>query len=624
MKPSDFSSFDTNNILESLRSGEYYIWKVHFEDGTSQDVRITWDETSKEDLEKHFGKPITKIDYNFGIRGGQTTDDSAFLRQYHRDQNEIERRAGTRPWNAPVEEGHWVAKSKDGVEKRFKTSDTAGRDEWANKTVKAPAAPAAAAVPTKPSLTLDMVWRKVEEVVANIFPDGDPIDWLGPWLQKQGITDYKIGDTLDKAAQQNGYKDIYDYYDEMKRQYDADMTAEGSMGGINRSAPAQDVSYEDVLDEVYNAWFEEQELDELSTAKLRAYADKARAIDPHADRFKTVKHSQGMQKANARIASKTGDRRPTARTFEERLAEFLELDEAFDKNMFADILAQQDKEEKAAVQAKIGTRDIDHHGWTIRHQTKVPRGQAVKWQVMDKKDEIKHRGESADEASAITDAQNWINTKAGAGQEATQNVTIDFNVNFAKEIAPDFYATITQDNGVPTLLMSLEPQKGLRHTTTRQQAHKMTASTTPLPGITLSPKEANAAGLKPNGRYLLGPKEDLGDGLWSFPLIYQSTVAGKGDMVKMGKPGLTVAHNRTIEEENLSEFMDPWHGYSADDPKVNALKKAPKSSMQGTEDTPFSELVQDTIREHGLKWAFDFYVKKHGLPPRQFKIYAGL
>lgn len=542
MKTTDFSSFDIDNIYESLRQGEYHIWKVHFQDGTSQNVKITWDETSKEDLEKHFQKPIEKIDYNFGIHSGPMPDDPAFLRQYHRDQNEIERRMGTRPWNAPVEEGQWVAKSKDGVEKRFRRDDTAGRDAWANSTAKP--APAPARAPTKPALTLDTVWRKVEEVVANIFPDGDPIDYLAPWLEKQGIRDFKIGDTLDKAAQQNGYEDIYDYYEEMKRQYAADTTTEGSMGGINRSHPAQDVSYEDVLDEVYNQWFEAQKLDELSVNRLRDYADKARAIDPHADRFKTVKHSQGMRKANDRIAAKTGDRRPNARTFEERLAEFLELDEAFDKNMFADILAQQDKEEKAAVQAKIGTRDLDYHGWIIRHQTKVPQGQNVKWQVMTKKNEIKHRGESGSEELAIKDAEEWIKTKAGAGQTSTQNVTIDFNINFAKEIAPDFYATITQEDGVPTLLMSLEPQKGLRHTTTRQQPHKMTASTTPLPGITLSAKEANSAGLQPNGRYLLGARQDLGDGLWAFPLIYQSTVAGKGDMVKMGKPGLTVAHNR--------------------------------------------------------------------------------
>lgn len=60
------------------------------------------------------------------------------------------------------------------------------------------------------------VWRKIEDVVGQIFPDGDPIDWLGPWLDRQGITGYRIGDILRKACQMNGFKDIYAYYDHFK------------------------------------------------------------------------------------------------------------------------------------------------------------------------------------------------------------------------------------------------------------------------------------------------------------------------------------------------------------------------------------------------------------------------
>jgi hypothetical protein len=62
--------------------------------------------------------------------------------------------------------------------------------------------------------------------------------------------------------------------------------------------------------------------------------------------------------------------------------------------------------------------------------------------------------------------------------------------------------------------------------------------------ISLSAKESNALGLQPNGRYILGNKDPVDDNTAMFPLIYQSTVQGKGDMMKLGKPGLTVAHNR--------------------------------------------------------------------------------
>jgi hypothetical protein len=60
------------------------------------------------------------------------------------------------------------------------------------------------------------VWRKIEDVVSNIFPDGDPIDWLAPWLNRSGIRDHHVGEVLDKASRMNGYKDIYAYYDSFK------------------------------------------------------------------------------------------------------------------------------------------------------------------------------------------------------------------------------------------------------------------------------------------------------------------------------------------------------------------------------------------------------------------------
>lgn len=45
--------------------------------------------------------------------------------------------------------------------------------------------------------------------------------------------------------------------------------------------------------------------------------------------------------------------------------------------------------------------------------------------------------------------------------------------------------------------------------------------------------------------------------------------------------------------------------------------------MHGTPTIPFSELVRDTIREHGLTWAAQHYAKR-GLPLWQFVIFAGL
>jgi len=86
-------------------------------------------------------------------------------------------------------------------------------------------------------------------------------------------------------------------------------------------------------------------------------------------------------------------------------------------------------------------------------------------------------------------------------------------------------------------------------------------------------------------------------------------------------PGPERGNNESV---GTDEAITPWGGYTADDPKANALAKAPKSAMQGKGDIRFSELVQDSIKAHGLKWSFNEYVIKHGLPPRQFQIFAGL
>lgn len=99
-------------------------------------------------------------------------------------------------------------------------------DRHGNPKLPKPVAPKPIA---EPKLTLDDVWRKIENVCSQIAPDGDPIDWLAPWLEKHGIKDFKIGEILDRAAKKNGYQDLYDYYDEVKSYADEQGVAEGSI-----------------------------------------------------------------------------------------------------------------------------------------------------------------------------------------------------------------------------------------------------------------------------------------------------------------------------------------------------------------------------------------------------------
>ena len=95
-----------------------------------------------------------------------------------------------------------------------------------------------------------------------------------------------------------------------------------SSSGINRSAPASDVSYEKVLNDVTDKWRGQTvAVKEMGVDKLRDYADKAKQVNPATTpKFKMVKHAEGHAKANQRIAQKTGDRR---QTYESRLQEYI-------------------------------------------------------------------------------------------------------------------------------------------------------------------------------------------------------------------------------------------------------------------------------------------------------------
>lgn len=66
---------------------------------------------------------------------------------------------------------------------------------------------------------LNKIWAKIEEVVGRIFPDGDPIDYLGPWAKQNGYS----WDFLKKACQQHGYNDVYAYWDELANEHGGDI-----------------------------------------------------------------------------------------------------------------------------------------------------------------------------------------------------------------------------------------------------------------------------------------------------------------------------------------------------------------------------------------------------------------
>ncbi len=298
--------------------------------------------------------------------------------------------------------------------------------------------------------------------------------------------------------------------------------------------PFEDAVHEEVYD-LYKS-----QLNELSVQQLKTYATKAKQVDPHADRFKTVKHTDGYHKASARIAHKTGDRtgRPQEESLEERLAQF--VGEAPDAMGFTGALNKQHADQQ--VSKKLPVKEIPYHGWTIRYRPASSPAEKVIWQVMDKKGEVKHKGEATAETNAVRDAQEWINAGGGTTGQATDKVTIDFNAAFTKEFASEgetFYATFTADGNTPVLIISTVPQSGMK--TSHPKPVKNGIGT---PVISLSPKESNEAKLQPNGRYVLGPKDAIDENTMMFPLIFQSITQNTNDKVRMSQPGITVASTR--------------------------------------------------------------------------------
>lgn len=250
---------------------------------------------------------------------------------------------------------------------------------------------------------------------------------------------------------------------------------EGFNGGINRCAPSQDVSYEKVLDD-------------------------EKAIDRE-------------------------------QTYEDRLAKFLEADD------FTKILQRQhDDDQKEKRKAVV---DIDFHGWKIRYRPQSKKTDKVAWMVLDKKGNIKHRGESLSDRDAVADAENWIKEGGGTQHRSTKNVNIDYNIKWTEEFAPEgqtFYVKFEGSGNAPRLLMSLEPQAGFRKTHIRQSNLQQSSP--------MSAEESNSIGLQPNGRYLLGTRIAVDSNTVEFPLIFQGIVHDPREREHLPGPGFTVAHPR--------------------------------------------------------------------------------
>jgi hypothetical protein len=69
---------------------------------------------------------------------------------------------------------------------------------------------------------LQTLWAKIESVIANSFPDGEPYDQLWPYMQKHGFTQ----DDVERASKMNGYDDLWDYWNTLTQDIENDAYAD--------------------------------------------------------------------------------------------------------------------------------------------------------------------------------------------------------------------------------------------------------------------------------------------------------------------------------------------------------------------------------------------------------------
>jgi hypothetical protein len=71
---------------------------------------------------------------------------------------------------------------------------------------------------------LAKIARQIELIVADVYPDGDPLDCLAPWLTKNfGVDGFDIMDLLDKAAKKElKFKSYQAYVDNFDKERQAD------------------------------------------------------------------------------------------------------------------------------------------------------------------------------------------------------------------------------------------------------------------------------------------------------------------------------------------------------------------------------------------------------------------
>ena len=201
-------------------------------------------------------------------------------------------------------------------------------------------------------------------------------------------------------------------------------------------------------------------------------------------------------------------------------------------------------------------------------------------------------------------------------KRVTGNATVDFNVEFAKQILSDpgetFYAKIIAG---PKLVIAgsemleypeIMKDEGFKRSAIRNR--KDSEGSTRLPAIPLSARQAGEANVVANGRYVVGNQSTDKDGNLVFDLEFDSEVYDKNDRVRIRQPALTIGTNRnesfgenaSPEEEDefhveLDKLVHKYFGHSSDEKKE---KKKYSESDVVLDKTSLRTYIRDMIIDY--------------------------
>ena len=335
----------------------------------------------------------------------------------------------------------------------------------------------------------------------------------------------QASDADSKGNYKMGDKRFHGIVRATNKQFDNDKkkVKEGGEGGINRSAPSNDVSFEKILNDVTSKWKNQR----TKVTELKAETELNWA--QLANKYRDAETAKFMQSGylDPKVVDKT-DRRADRTIKIHNKHHGLnnrQQDEAIDMSQFADILKKQHKDVVKPAQVKTKEIPLSNANFFVLYRPQTDNLKPLRWQIRDKRvpGDIKYDGSSSNIKDAVNSAEEWLATKS-TGNASSNHVTVNFNAEFAKTFANDgetLYCDIWEG---PVIVFSLEPQKGFKKTDIRTQEHRRSQNATLLPVMGLSPKAANAVGLDGNSRYKLGKKLDAGDDVIAYQLIWDSKV----------------------------------------------------------------------------------------------------